>query len=196
MMYHRLGLGLGSLVVAVAVAGLAGPAQAAPQDPPPQGHCDTNRLLPDGSDATKFIQCDTGNQPVVKTCPEGTAFNAPQELCDWPQDAQSATRVTAGTARLSVLPLGVTGLKATVAFETGGGFLGLQNAKVTFTSAAGSVLCTAVTDGAGHASCDATGLLATVDQLLRGYTATYTGTTLDGTPILTGSTGKGTITLL
>ncbi|MFD3760866.1 carbohydrate-binding module family 14 protein [Streptomyces sp. NPDC058622] len=174
--------------MAVAVAGFAAPAQAAA----PPGGCNTTRLLPDGGDPGVFYQCDADLTPVTKHCPQGTTFDPLRMVCGWELEELIPTTVKAGTAKLSVLPLGVSNLNATV---TTNGW-GLYNALVTFTSASGKVLCTARTDIFGQASCDAGGLLSTVDQLLRGYTATYTGNAKDGLQALAGSTGKGTIVLL
>ncbi|MFD3701306.1 carbohydrate-binding module family 14 protein [Streptomyces sp. NPDC058646] len=155
--------------------------------------CTTTRLLPHGGNPGAFVQCDAGGAPMVKTCPEGTAFKAAEQLCDFPQDAGLSTAAKAGTAKLSVLPLGVTDLNADITYnDLSFGVTGLPYAKVTFTSAAGKTLCTATADLQGHATCDAGGLLSTVDQLLRGYT----GADRDGDSLITGSTAKGTIVLL
>ncbi|WP_328296445.1 carbohydrate-binding module family 14 protein [Streptomyces sp. NBC_00435] len=187
-MLRRLAVALGTMVVAV--AGFAVPAQAAPAAEPP---CQVFRLIPDGTEPASFHQCQPGHLPVVKTCPETTLFDPSTQVCDWPHKIElAATAVKAGTAQLSVLPLGVSNLNATVTWDG----LAVPNALVTFTSASGKVLCTAHTDYSGRAACDAGGLLSTVDQLLRGYTATYTGNTSDGGQTLAGSTGKGTIVLL
>jgi hypothetical protein len=83
------------------------------------------------------------------------------------------TTLTAGTATLSPLTLGVSGLSATL--TSNGAPLSGQN--VTFTATDGTPLCSAVTDANGKAACDsAPGLPTTISVLLGGFNVTFAGT--------------------
>jgi len=88
-----------------------------------------------------------------------------------PQPKPTALR--AGTATLSVLPLGVAGLKATL---TSSG-TPLPGQTIAFTATDGTPLCTAVTGADGRATCNsAPGLPTTLGVLCKGYTATLAAT--------------------
>jgi YVTN family beta-propeller protein len=83
-----------------------------------------------------------------------------------------ATALSAGTAYLTLLPLGEGGLNATL---TAGG-APLAGQTITFTDVNGWPLCHATTNAKGRAVCDtAPGLLDTVGVLLSGYRASYAG---------------------
>jgi YVTN family beta-propeller protein len=83
------------------------------------------------------------------------------------------TTLTAGPGHLSLLPLGVTGLNATL---TSNG-TPLAGQTIDFTATGGTPLCQAVTNASGYATCNAIPpILATVSVLLGGYNATFAGT--------------------
>jgi YVTN family beta-propeller protein len=82
------------------------------------------------------------------------------------------TTLTAGAAHLSLLPLGVTGLNATLSSNG----TPLAGQTIVFTANDGTPLCRAVTNASGHATCNAVPpILATVTVLLGGYQATFAG---------------------
>jgi hypothetical protein len=86
--------------------------------------------------------------------------------------AQDPTTLTAGTGHLSLLPLGATGLNATL---TSNG-TPLAGQTIVFTADDGTRLCQAVTNASGHAACNAVPpILTTVAVLLGGYEATFAG---------------------
>src|SRR5205807_2963537 len=82
------------------------------------------------------------------------------------------TTLTAGAATVSPLTLGVSGLSATL---TSNG-APVSGQTVTFTATDGTSLCSAVTDAAGTAACNAgPGLPTTVSVLLGGFNANFGG---------------------
>jgi len=98
------------------------------------------------------------------------------------------TTLTAGTATLSPLTLGVSGLSATL--TSNGAPVAGQT--VTFIAIDGTPLCSAVTDAAGTAACNAApGLPTTVSVLLGGFNANF-----GGSPQYQASTAHGIIGLL
>lgn len=183
-------------VAALALVGAGVPAQAADEVP----LCSNTGPgeYPNGQDSTSFIRCEQG-LPHVKQCPlnvDGTrlVFNTMLRVCDPVPPSPVSTTLTAGGATVSLLPLGVQNLNATLTYSAG---TPVMNGTITFISKNGRVLCSATTDGNGHASCDASGLLSTVDELLRGYTAIYSGNAAAGSPAtFSSSTGHGTVSLL
>ncbi|AZQ73177.1 hypothetical protein EKH77_19930 [Streptomyces luteoverticillatus] len=101
----------------------------------------------------------------------------------------TATSLKAGQAKPTRTPLGVKGLNAKVIYDDG---RYLSGASVTFATLDGTTLCTARTGLLGTATCDAEGVSVTAaDQLLRGYTATYSGIST-----LVGSTGRGAVVVV
>ncbi|MCW3035578.1 MAG: type sorting protein [Actinobacteria bacterium] len=104
--------------------------------------------------------------------------------------AIAQTTLTAGTATVSPLTLGVSGLSATLTSNGYGSAVSGQT--ITFTATDGTPLCSAVTDAAGTATCDAApGLPTTLSVLLGGFNATFAGT-----PQYQASTAHGNIGLL
>ncbi len=96
--------------------------------------------------------------------------------------------MTAGTARLNLVPLQVLGLNARLTWQDG---RPLGGATITFTTTRGTTLCTAQTDGNGYATCNsAPGVTDPVNTLLNGFDATY-----KGIPTLNTSRGHGSVTL-
>jgi YVTN family beta-propeller protein len=84
------------------------------------------------------------------------------------------TTLHAGTAQLTLLPLGEANLNATL--TTNGTPVAGQT--ITFTDNNGEFLCSAKTDAHGHAACNtAPGLLDSVSVLLGGYRASFAGST-------------------
>jgi YVTN family beta-propeller protein len=89
---------------------------------------------------------------------------------------QNPTTLTAGNGHLSLLPLGVTGLNATL---TSNG-TPLAGQTIAFTANDGTPLCQAVTNASGYATCNAVPpILTTVGVLLGGYQATFAGSVYD-----------------
>ena len=82
------------------------------------------------------------------------------------------TALSAGTAYLTLLPLGESNLNATL---TSNG-APVSGQTIRFTDTSGEYLCSATTDEHGRASCNtAPGLLDSVGVLLGGYKATFAG---------------------
>ena len=132
-------------------------------------------LTPDGSHAyiadlndntVSVINLSTltaGSPIVVGNGPLGVAIGTIQP---------APTTLTAGPGHLSLLPLGVTGLNATL---TSNG-TPLAGQTIAFTADDGTPLCHAVTNASGVATCDAVPpILTTVGVLLGGYQATFAG---------------------
>ncbi|MEU6732225.1 hypothetical protein ABZ929_03310 [Streptomyces physcomitrii] len=100
---------------------------------------------------------------------EGPAHCAPREKAP----ADLTPSLTAGQARTSTLyPYVVQGLNATVTREDGSALFG---AKITFTAADGTHLCSAYADKDGRALCDSEPVSVNADTLRLGYTATFPG---------------------
>jgi YVTN family beta-propeller protein len=84
------------------------------------------------------------------------------------------THLSAGTAQLTLLPLGEANLNATL---TSNG-TPVAGQTITFTDDNGEFLCHATTNARGHAACNTSpGLLDSVGVLLGGYQATFAGST-------------------
>lgn len=123
--------------------------------------------IPDfGSNDVSVINVATqsaGTPIAVGSSPIGVAIGTIQ---------QAPTTLTAGNGHLSLLPLGVTGLNATL---TSNG-TPVAGQTIAFTADDGTPLCQAVTDANGHASCNAVPpILTTVGVLLGGYQASFAG---------------------
>ncbi|MFD3872829.1 chitin binding peritrophin-A domain-containing protein [Streptomyces sp. NPDC058623] len=152
----------------------------------------------DGQSSRNYFYCVWG-KTNYESCPTGTVFDPFSEACQIPYHVREAsTALTAGQAHLSVLPLGVSNLNATLTYSVGSSTSPVMNAPIYFTSQNGTHLCIGWTNGLGHASCNASGLLGTVDQLLRGYTATYGGNGYNNSHMSTlkEAGGHGTVSLL
>ncbi|MER8047806.1 carbohydrate-binding module family 14 protein [Streptomyces sp. NPDC094032] len=182
-------------------AALAAPAaSAAPAEDAPACVDDDN--YGNGSNINGFFRCMSG-RGVAMDCPKldqagnRLAFNVDSQVCDWPWVVGATpTKVTAGNAKLRALPLpiGIQGLNAQVTAGTTD--RPVINALVTFTTQGGQQLCTARTDDSGRATCNASGLLNTVTELLTGYKATYAGVPDNGGASYKASSGSGTVSLL
>ncbi|RJQ71964.1 hypothetical protein D5S17_26650 [Pseudonocardiaceae bacterium YIM PH 21723] len=157
-------------VISVAVAAFLAPVAAA--DPVSRDCPGPNQYYADPDDATLFWECSNGIAYRFD-CPAGLFWDTTLLTCNYPEQVPvNVSTTTAGTARLSLDPLGLTDLNAR--FDAGPS-VG-RWATITFTAADGTVLCTAQADNSGYASCDAEpGALETVADLLAGYTATYAG---------------------
>ncbi|MCP3757663.1 chitin binding peritrophin-A domain-containing protein [Streptomyces sp. TBY4] len=131
--------------------------------------------LPRLQDHRFYVQCAGGVATVV-TCPTGQVYAAGPQLCQAPELVRPAvaTVATAGPAKLNGLLFGVRNLSTTVRIADAPA--GLDGVPVTFTTLGGRTLCTAVTDQFGAARCDSPARLTIpLDELLRGYRATYAG---------------------
>ncbi|MFI8997509.1 chitin binding peritrophin-A domain-containing protein [Streptomyces sp. NPDC053542] len=186
------------------VAACVLPSQAASADPITEcaGNPPGESLLePYPDDPRWFIHCD-GRRAYVKECPAGLVWSAVPQRCEWPENAGVQLPVdyalTAGTARLDGASRTVRNLSATLD-------PGLKGEKITFTTADGTVLCTAITHtvqgdnakGPSMAKCDSRpGLLLPVDALLRGYRANYAGNTVSDVPLAEPGSAIGAVRLL
>ncbi|MCX5299476.1 carbohydrate-binding module family 14 protein [Streptomyces sp. NBC_00193] len=156
-----LALGVGAAPVSAAEGSCAGGA--------------TGRL-PRLQDQRFYVQCAGGVATVVP-CPTGQVYAPGTQLCEAPELVRPAvaTLTTAGPAKLNGLLFGVKNLSTTVRIADAPA--GLDGVPVTFTTVGGRTLCTAVTDQFGAARCDTPARLTIpLDELLRGYRATYAGT--------------------
>lgn len=131
--------------------------------------------LPRPQDQRFYVQCGGGIATVV-ACPTGQVYAPGTQLCEAPELVRPAvaTATTAGPAKLNGLLFGVKNLSTTVRIADAPA--GLDGVPVTFTTVGGRTLCTAVTDQFGAARCDTPARLTIpLDELLRGYRATYAG---------------------
>ncbi|MFD7032117.1 carbohydrate-binding module family 14 protein [Streptomyces sp. NPDC059917] len=185
----------GSALGALVALGLAlgpGAATATAAATAATGDCGASNRLPRPQDQRFYVQCANGVATVLP-CPGGQVFDLGQQACDLPERVRPAvaTETTAGPAKLNGLLFGVRNLSTTIRMADGPA--GLDGVPVTFTTAGGRTLCTAVTDQYGAARCDSPARLnVPLDEILRGYRATYGG--IDG--IYRPSTATGTVSLL
>ncbi|WDN56419.1 chitin-binding domain-containing protein [Streptomyces clavuligerus] len=181
---------------AAIVLAAAGPAPATSAGGRSAGYpCGGWTRTADGSTPANFETC-AGGTTVVSPCPAGLLYRVDADLCDYPANVRQApTGLAAGTARLRLLPLppGVSGLTATLTL-TGG--RPVPDATIAFTTVTGQPLCSAVTDGTGHASCDTDGLVQSIGELLAGYQAVFTPAEANGITNLAPAQAAGTVTLL
>ncbi|GAA1251017.1 hypothetical protein GCM10009665_47150 [Kitasatospora nipponensis] len=184
-----------SSVVLVCALATSAAATSGPPTPVTNPCPGPNQYYGDPNDPGQFWECSNGIAYRFD-CPANLWWDTTLLTCNYPEqvavDRKSTT--TAGPARLSLLPLGLTNLHAH--FHAGAGFG--PWADITFTAADGTVLCTAQADSHGNASCDADpAVLGLVAALLTGYTATYQGLgDQEGTPVIQPSSGHGTVALL
>ncbi|MER5636518.1 carbohydrate-binding module family 14 protein [Kitasatospora sp. NPDC002227] len=174
-----------ALLLALAVPATAG---AAEEPTPITRSCPgPNQYYGDPNDPTKFWECSNG-VAYRFDCPAGLHWDTKLLTCNYPEQVPFGRSTTkAGTAHLTLLPLGLANLNAHFEPPEGIG----PWADVTFTAADGTVLCTAQADSHGNASCDADpSVLGLVGDLLTGYIATYAGEAAEP------SSGHGTIALL
>ncbi len=176
---------VGSALIGCLLAPGTAVAAAAPVGNPSVGCTTTDErslIRADPADTANYSQCSdfghTGTWTVVQgRCPTGLAFDISQLNCNWKDVASDngQTAVVAGAADLDLLDLEVTGLSATVTTITGD--RPLWGWTVSFTDTTGDVLCTAVTDKNGTATCNAdVNLLQAVELLLAGeYEARFAG---------------------
>ncbi|MDJ0381676.1 chitin binding peritrophin-A domain-containing protein [Streptomyces sp. G-G2] len=178
----------GSALGALVAMGLG----ATPAGAAATGDCGATNRLPRPQDQRFYVQCANGIATALP-CPTGQVFDLAQQTCDLPERVRPAvaTLTSAGPAKLSGLLFGVKNLSTTVRMTDAPA--GLDGVPVTFTTVGGKTLCTAVTDQFGAARCDTPSRLnLPLDEILRGYRASYAGIT----GIYRPSSATGTIALL